>query len=94
MEKVNQVQDAKKSSAAAYKAEIDGLNETAQKLKSEVNSRTENRDVRCEVRHDYDNAMVTTIRTDTGEVVTERVMKLEERQVKMPFEAVEGGKSD
>ncbi len=50
------------------------------RLNNIVRNRYEMRQVDCEVRLDYDHLRVQVTRTDTGQVIDEREMKLHERE--------------
>jgi hypothetical protein len=52
-------------------------------------SRFEMKNVDCEVRKNFETNTVTVIRTDTGEVVRERALTAEERQLMLELEKKE-----
>lgn len=70
-----------KSVAAEFKAKLKRLDETIDDLAEQIRSKRETRDVEVIERRDTVNAMVETVRCDTGEVVRSRAMTLNERQV-------------
>ena len=66
-------------------SEIELLEEVTARLGGSISSGSEEREVECELRKDYVHGNVTTVRSDTGEVVDERTMTADERQECMPF---------
>lgn len=85
MRKAAAAEEARDAENKKRKGEIAMLDEITAKLSGAIALGTEERDVECEVRKDYRHGRVTTVRTDTGEVVDERTMTAQERQETMPF---------
>lgn len=73
--------DEAKNVAADFKAKLKELDKAIDELAEQVRSKREMRDVEVIERRDTVNAMVETVRCDTGEVVRSRAMTLNERQV-------------
>ncbi len=68
-----------KSKIALHEAELVSF---AEKLRSGF----EMRNIECEVIKDFEHGIIMITRKDTGEIVTERKMTIEERQKKLPLE--------
>lgn len=69
---------------AQMKARLSELEARRSQLAIVVSRREEQRDVTCDVFHDYDRVVVETVRRDTGEVVYSRAMTEDERQLPLP----------
>jgi len=65
------------------KGDIALMEEVTSRLASIIRDGQEDREVECELRKDFEHSSVTTVRTDTGEIVDTRVMDNEERQEQM-----------
>jgi hypothetical protein len=74
------LQDEKKSTAKAYKDQIDAVNSQIIELKDVVRNAVEIRAVECERRYDTYLGRVTTVRKDTGDVIEVRMMNASEMQ--------------
>jgi hypothetical protein len=85
MRKTATAEDEREKENKRRKSDIDLLEGVTSKLCAIISTGYEEREVDCEVRRDFKHGKVTTIRTDTGEVVDERTMTAEERQEMMPF---------
>lgn len=73
-QELQRLENAKKSSAAAYKAQIDAINEEIGQTANKVASGYEYRDLACEVLYNKPTlGMKTFIRPDTGRVFTEQM---------------------
>lgn len=72
---------AQKSAVAAYKAEIEELEEEQGSLIRQLNTGTEERPIECFERPRYQDLIVEIVRADTGEVWTRRPMHPSERQL-------------
>jgi hypothetical protein len=79
-EESEQLEEARKAADATAKAEIKRLDERATRLRRDIIRKEEDRDIECDVAHDYIHGLVTVTRVDSGEVVEERPMRMEERQ--------------
>jgi hypothetical protein len=69
-----------KSVSTQIKSEIAGIDAEMAKVSEMVRSGYEYRNVDCEVRSDYVAARVVIIRLDSGEIVEDRPMRMEETQ--------------
>jgi hypothetical protein len=85
MRKAAAAEEERKAEDKKRKGDIALLDEITAKFSLTISTGSEDRDVECEIRKDYVHGSVTTVRTDTGEVVDERVMRAEERQDAMTF---------
>ena len=85
MRKTAAAEEAREVENKKRKSEIELLEEVTARLGGSISSGSEEREVECEMRKDYIHGSVTTVRSDTGEVVDERVMTADERQEVMPF---------
>ena len=63
-----------------FKARIDKFTAERSETDAKINAGWEFRTVECEVIKDYSNTTIRTVRQDTGELVRERTMTIEERQ--------------
>jgi uncharacterized FlaG/YvyC family protein len=66
-----------------YKARIEEKTATIAKLSGRVNSGLESREVVCIEVKDWSDATVTICRQDTGEVIEERPMREDEKQMEL-----------
>ena len=73
----------KKEAASQFKANIENIENELQVLAAHVRNKYEYRDVECDVIPDFKSGVVVTVRNDTGEVIDERPMTAEERQLKL-----------
>jgi hypothetical protein len=80
MRKVAAAEDAKKLENKRRDGEISLLEEVTSLLSAIISTGSEEREVECEVRRDYLRGKVTTLRSDTGEQIDERIMTADERQ--------------
>jgi hypothetical protein len=85
MRKTAAAEEAREVENKKRKSEIELLEEVTARLGGSISSGSEEREVECELRKDYVHGNVTTVRSDTGEVVDERTMTADERQECMPF---------
>jgi hypothetical protein len=86
--KVKEVEDAearKKAVAAQLKAELEQVLNDQRVLAGKLRDGYEYRDIKCEETKDYIHGLVTLVRLDTGEVVNERAMTVDERQQTLPI---------
>jgi hypothetical protein len=72
--------EEKKAQDAEINGKIKLSKEITRKLAGILASKTEEREVECDVTKDYKGNTVTTSRSDTGEVVDTRPMTPDERQ--------------
>jgi len=77
------LQEEKKSATADINAKIKACGEVIRKLSEIISGGKEDREVSCEVKKDFDSNTVTVVRDDTGEVVEERPLTVDERQENM-----------
>ncbi len=80
---LNKTIDAKKSTASAYKSEIDGINADLDSLASAIREKQEMRSIECVWRRDDGRGLMTLLRTDTGTVLSTRAMTDLERQLEL-----------
>jgi len=86
LDKAREVEADKKAVATEYKARLDRLDAEVNELVGTVRDGHETREVHCELRLDYDEMTSTCVRMDTDEVVSERPMQEDEKQMTMPFD--------
>lgn len=79
-----------KAVRAEHKDLLEALHFEKNELKRAVRDKQETRSVTCAEQHDEVALKVYTVRTDTGEVLSERAMTHAERQPNLL--AIEGGK--
>lgn len=65
------------------KGDIELLEGITARLAGVIQNGSEDRDVDCEIRKDFEHGVVTVVRLDTGEVVETRPMDAQERQEEM-----------
>lgn len=80
-QQVDTISTTRKSQMQQINSELRQAEARRDKLSGIVGSKTEYRDITVEVKHDYDRGFVIKTRTDTGEVILERRMTDDERQV-------------
>ena len=76
-------EDEKKAVMSDLKSKIDSLAAQSNSLATKLNNGYEMRNIKCEVEKDYTGGVVYHRRTDTFEVVRERKMTDEDRQLKV-----------
>lgn len=79
-----QLENQRKSVNADFKAQIDAKDAEGFRLTRLVRERGEWKTVMCDEITDYDEATVTVVRRDTGEIVRTRTLLTDERQMKIP----------
>lgn len=84
MEEYDAVEASAKVASKAAKEKLEGIRERSKGLAREVREGAEMRPTDCHEVADYRNNVVHLIRDDTGEMVEERPMRLEERQASLP----------
>lgn len=85
LEEKDGLEDRKKSSADDFKSLITAKECEARRLRREVSTGIEHREVECQEVFRFARNLVETVRLDTGEVVSSRAMRPEERQAAMDF---------
>ncbi len=73
-------QDTKKAVMSDFTGQINGLDADLKDIASKLNTGYEYRNVKCEVRKDFETNKVHYMRTDTGEIVRTRKMRAEDSQ--------------
>jgi uncharacterized FlaG/YvyC family protein len=81
-----------KEVSASLKADIAKLDAEISETALQINNGYEYRNVECRMDKDYRLGTITVTRLDTGEVIRERPMTGEERQMKLPVRNKEGEK--
>ena len=84
-QELDQIGDAKKTANAGFKEQIEAINERKGNLVKEINSKMEWRDVVVTEDKNFEKKEGYTIRTDTGEIVSTRILHPEELQRPIPF---------
>jgi hypothetical protein len=82
-QKASIVEDEKKAANANFKDRIEKEQLIARTAARHINTGFENRDIDCIKMIDYKKEIVIITRTDTGEVVDERDIRDEERQMRI-----------
>ena len=80
------LEDDKKKMASDYKAQIEAKEAMIRVLKNRVRDKYEMRPVRCTMTLNYTQQTVSVIREDTQEVVKNRQMNEDEKQMEMGFD--------
>ena len=78
-----------KEVSASIKAQIAQLDAEISEKALQINNGYEYRNIECRMDKDYRLGSVTITRLDTGEVIRERPMTAEERQMELPGEKKE-----
>jgi len=78
-----------KEVSASIKAQIAQLDAEISEKALQINNGYEYRNVECRMDKDYRLGSVTITRLDTGEVIRERPMTAEERQLELPSQKKE-----
>jgi hypothetical protein len=78
-----EIEGEKSAHAKHFKERLDGLRSRERALAREISSRSVERDVECVIRQDPIRGCVETMRLDTGELIEDRPMTAEERQLAM-----------
>ena len=86
VEQRDQKEAESKTASSHFKSQIKQLDADLRKLSTEVRDRATFREVECEIRFEYRTARVATVRSDTGEVISERPMLESERQRELPLD--------
>lgn len=81
--KLRELDSQKKEMAKQLKGQMDVIDAEIHNLEQQVESGTEPRQVDCEISWDYQNGTIRTMRLDTHEIISERDMTLEERQLEL-----------
>ena len=86
---LSEVEDEKREVSKEFSGRIEGMKNRISETANTINSKQEIRDVEVAVSMDYKSLTVRVVRTDTGEIVSERLMSDKERQstLKFPKEA-------
>ena len=81
---IAKVREEMKAATAGHKEKLKAHQGNLDGLLEEAESGTEERSVECYEEKDFDKKKATTYRTDTGAVVSERTLAVEEMQEKLP----------
>jgi hypothetical protein len=85
MDKIEAIEQAKKTADAGFKKDIELLVEVETSLRNALKTGTRDSDVECEEETDYRSGEVRVKRLDTGEIFQRRTMDKEELQ--LPLDA-------
>jgi len=86
IQRVESLELEKKTKVAEFKGQIDAQKERIHNLTVEVKDGIAQRSVECELLLNYSKLTATLIRLDLSEIVEERTMTEEEKQLKFEFE--------
>jgi hypothetical protein len=86
LNELGRIQAAKKEAASSYKAQEEAAQGTVSVMGRALASGYEMRDVECRILMDFKNATVAYERCDTNEIVEERRMTVQERQMRLPLD--------
>ena len=89
LDELEMLQDEEKKIKADFKAQIEAKEAATRVQKNLVRDKYQFRPVRCTMTLNYTTLRVAVARDDTGEVVTERAMNEDEKQLKIEFDAQE-----
>lgn len=82
---IEQKQGAQKAEAKLARSVVAQMSAEKRRLQSEVRTKATYREVPCERRFLYDDAIVVEVRLDTGEEIGNRPMTETEKQQFLPF---------
>jgi hypothetical protein len=82
-QRLEALEQEKKSTSASYKAQIEGERTLLKHLASVITSGTDMRSVECREVRDHRRGTVAHVRQDTGETIILRPMTAEERQTEL-----------
>ena len=85
LEEKEGLEERKKSAAEDFKRLITAKDCDVRRLTHEISTGIEHRDVACHEVHSYARNQVDLIRDDTGEIVSSRTMRQDERQEAIAF---------
>jgi len=85
IERLEGLEGERKAAAAAFKGTMDGIKQTIHTLSLKVTNSEELRSVDCELRLNHTKLTAILVRTDTQEIVEDRPMTDEERQMALDF---------
>jgi hypothetical protein len=88
--KASELRIKKKQMTDEISGEIKGAEGAISVLVGHIRTRTENREIRCEERVDWEAGIANTIRLDTDEIISKRALLPEERQ--KTLRGIDGGK--
>ena len=88
--KASELRIKKKQMTDEISGEIKGCEGAISVLVGHIRTRTENREIRCEERAQWDAGIANTVRIDTDEIISKRALLPEERQ--KVLRGIEGGK--
>ena len=86
IQRVESLELEKKAKVAEFKSQIDGQKERIHSLTVEVKDGVAQRPVDCELQLNYSKLTATLTRLDIMEIVEERTMTEEEKQMDFEFE--------
>lgn len=86
IQRVESLELEKKTKVAEFKGQIDAQKERIHNLTVEVKDGVAQRSIDCELLLNYTKLSATLIRLDHDEIVEERTMTTEEKQMKFEFE--------
>ena len=84
--KLNRLEDSKKSYVSQIKAQIESAQAQVNLLSNKIATGEEYRKVECNIKWDWVNGEKSIIRTDTGEIVQTVIITEEEKQEQLDFE--------
>lgn len=86
LQRVDSLKLEKKAKMAEFKGMVDHQEERIHKLTVEVKDGVAQRPVECELKLNYSKLSATLVRLDTEDIVEERTMSEDEKQMKFEFE--------
>jgi len=86
LDELESLDDKLKELKAVFKAQIEAKEAAAKVQRNLVRNKWDYRTTPCTMVLDYTNGTVTVTREDTGEVIKERKMLAEEKQMDMGFD--------
>lgn len=86
LDEIEMLEDEQQKIKSDFKAQIEAREAATRVQKNLVRDKYAFRSVRCSLTQNYSTLKVTVTREDTGEVISDRPMNEEEKQLKMPFD--------
>jgi len=89
LDELEMLEDEQQKIKSDFKAQIEAKEAATRVQKNLVRDKYAHRQVRCTMTMNYSTLKVIVARDDTGEIITERAMNEDEKQLKIDFDSEE-----
>jgi hypothetical protein len=89
LDEFEMLEDEQQKIKSDFKAQIEAKEAATRVQKNLVRDKYAHRQVRCTMTMNYSTLKVIVARDDTGEIITERAMNEDEKQLKIDFDSEE-----